>query len=350
MKAVILVGGEGSRLMPLTMSTPKPVVPVVNRPFLGHVIAGLRRSGVTGVVLASGYIPSAIEDRVAGFGGPGFPIAYSAEDAPLGTAGAVKLAERHLDGAFIVLNGDIYADLDIEAMVAFHRSRGAKATIALTWVSNPSAFGVVEADEDGRVSRFVEKPPLHAAASHWINAGVYVLEPELLDMVPPGVPYMFERGLFPSLLKGGIPVYGYRMDGYWLDMGAPGQYLKLNRDLLLGTARSPLLDPFAADEVRAEGPTQVHESARLVGPVLMGEGCRVAKEAVVRGPVVLGSGCSVGEGAAVEDAVLWEGVEVGRGAWVSRAVLGNGTKIGEGVRVSDTALVGHMARVTIADV
>lgn len=347
MKAVILVGGEGTRLKPLTLGTPKPVVPVANRPFLAHVIAMLGRAGVDGVVLATGYLPEVIEGRLRQGGDNGVQLTYSVEEAPLGTAGAVKLAEAQIDGTFAVLNGDIFSDLDLRAMIAFHRSRGAAATIALTWVADPSAFGVVEADDDGRVRRFVEKPPPGQAASHWINAGVYVLEPEVLGLVPSGEPYMFERGLFPTLLERGDPVYGIRHPGYWLDMGTPGKYLQLNEDLLRGSAESPLVSPFSESEVRTEGAADVHPTARLSGPVLLGDGCRVGAGARIQGPVVLGTGCSVGEGAVVERAVLWDGAEVGPGARVSRSVLGGGVSVGAGVLLADSALVGHLGRVVI---
>ena len=347
MKAIILVGGEGTRLKPLTIGTPKPVVPVANRPFLDHVIARLGRSGVNGVILATGYLPDVIEGRLRHGGDHGVELAYSVEQAPLGTAGAVKLAEGHVDGTFAVLNGDTFSDLDLRGMVAFHRSRGAAATIALSWVADPSAFGVVEAGDDGRVRRFIEKPPPGHATSQWINAGVYVLEPEVLGLVPSDEPYMFERGLFPSLLERGDPVYGFRHPGYWLDMGTPGKYLQLNEDLLRGKAESPLVTPFADGEVRVEGAAEIHPTALVSGPALLGDGCRVGAGARIEGPAVLGAGCSVGAGAVIERAVLWNGATVGAGARVSRSVLGGGVTVGAGVRLADSAVVGHVGRVAV---
>jgi NDP-sugar pyrophosphorylase family protein len=232
-------------------------------------------------------------------------------------------------------------------MVAFHRSRGAAATIALTCVADPSAFGVVEASDDGQVSRFVEKPPPGQATSHWINAGVYVLEPDVLRLVPPGEPYMFERGLFPGLLERSDPVYGFRHPGYWLDMGTPGKYLRLSEDLLRGTAASPLVTPLTEGEVRVESAADVHPTARVSGPALLGDGCRVGAGARIEGPAVLGPGCSVGEGAIIDRVVLWDGASVGPGVCVSRSVLGGGVTVGAGVRLADSALVGHLGRVAV---
>ncbi|MBE0480396.1 MAG: NDP-sugar synthase, partial [Dehalococcoidia bacterium] len=236
MKAVILVGGEGLRLRPLTCNLPKPMVPVANKPFLEHTIDNLKKHGVDEVILAMGYLP----DRIRQYFGDGstlnIRLIYSVEDTPLGTGGAVKNAERFLDDTFIVLNGDIYSDLNLTDMVRLHLRRKAKATIALTPVEDPTAYGVVEIDSTSRVKAFIEKPSRESVTSHLINAGTYVLEPELLDMIPAGVHSMVERGLFPDLVKQGAPFLGYPSDAYWIDIGTPQDYIRLHRDLLMGKA------------------------------------------------------------------------------------------------------------------
>jgi len=300
-KAVILVGGEGTRLRPLTYGIPKPMVPVVNRPFLEHTLAYLNNYGVKNVSLT---------------------LSNANEDNPLGTTGAVKNVEKYLDSTFIVLNGDIFTSLDIADMVAYHRSKGAKATIALTWVDDPSAFGVVETDSEGRVERFIEKPSTDCVTTHWINAGVYLLEPEVLQHVPINTHYMFEKGLFPLLLQLGEPVYGYPFSGYWLDMGTSGKYLRLNCDLLLSKAKSVLVKGLDRDEIRCDKGVTIHPSASLVGPVVIGSNCRIDQQACIRGPVVIGSDCHIGERASIEGAMLWKGVNVGAGASVKQCILG----------------------------
>ena len=211
MKAVILAGGEGTRLRPLTCNVPKPMVPILNRPFLEHMLGHLSGHGVDHAILTMWYLPDVIRSHFGNGEGLGLRLSYTLEETPLGTAGAVKNVEDELDGAFLVLNGDIFTNLDLSAMARFHRESGAMVTIALTQVEDPSAFGVVDMDESGRVSRFVEKPPPGEAPSNWINAGTYLIEREALAHAPGGEHYMFERGLFPKLLEMGAPVYGYQV-------------------------------------------------------------------------------------------------------------------------------------------
>ena len=334
-KAVILVGGQGTRLQPLTFYLPKPMLPVLNRPFLEHTISYLKGYGVGDITLALSYLPEAIRDCLGDGSRMGVSLNYAVEDDPLGTAGAVKNAERYLDSTFAVLNGDIFTDLDITGMFAFHRSRGAKVTIALSWVDDPSAFGVVETDSDGRVKCFTEKPSPEHITSHWINAGTYIVEPEVLEHIPPNRRYMFERGLFPLLLELGEPVYGYPDSGYWLDMGTPEKYLRLNFDLLLNKVSSYLMPGLDGKSLSCEKDVAISPSAGVTGPVVIGSGVRIDWGASVTGPVVIGAGCCLGEGAMVEQAVLWDGVNVGVGAMLKRCIVGAGCAIADGEQVAD---------------
>jgi mannose-1-phosphate guanylyltransferase len=346
MKAVILVGGEGTRLRPLTYDTPKPMVPVLNRPFLEHTIAHLKKCWVNNIILAVSYLPEVVQDYFDDGSNLGVRLTYAIESSPLGTAGAVKNAERSLDATFAVLNGDIFSGLDVAEMLDFHRSKRAKATIALTRVHNPCAFGVVEADSDGRIRQFIEKPSPNQVTTNWINAGVYILEPEVLEHVPPSSHYMFERGLFPLLLEQGDPIYCYPFSsGYWLDMGTPEKYLQLNCDLLLAKADSFLIDSLGSDAVRIEESATIHSSAEIVGPAIIGSNCCISRGVRIRDSVVIGPDCYIGEDAILEEAVLWKGANIGRGATLKRCVVGCNTTIGDGARVTDRAVVGDHIRI-----
>lgn len=327
MKAVILAGGEGTRLRPLTYLTPKPMVPVLNRPFLEHIITYLRNYRVNDVTLALSYRPEVIRNYFGDGSNLGIQLHYTVEDNPLGTAGAVKNAERYLDSTFVVLNGDVFTELDIADMLAFHRSKGAKATIALTWVDNPCAFGIVETDSDGRVKRFVEKPSPSQVTTNWINAGIYLLEPEVLKHVPTNAHYTFEKGLFPLLLELGEPVYSYPFRGYWLDMGTPEKYLRLNCDLLLLNAKSALINGLSRDGVCCDKDVIIHPSAKIAGPAIIGSKCQIDQKAYIKGPVVIGPDCYIGDSASLEVAVLWAGVNIGAGVSVKQCIVGTNTKI-----------------------
>jgi mannose-1-phosphate guanylyltransferase len=320
-QAVILVGGQGTRLRPLSYHMPKSMMPVLNRPFLEHTLAYLKNYGISEVILTLNYLPEVIQGHLGDGANLGIRLSYVVEDSPLGTAGAVKNAEEQLTGTFTVLNGDIFTDLNLADLLNFHRSKSAKITIALTHVDNPSAFGVVETESDGRVRRFIEKPGPDQIISHWINAGIYILEPEVLRHVPQNRHYMFERGLFPHLLELGEPVYGYPFRGYWLDMGTPEKYLRLNCDLLQAKATSHLTTGMGRDRVFCEADAAIHPSAKITGPAIIGSQCRIDQKARIKGPVVMGEGCHIGEGASLETAVLWPGVSVEASANLKQCVI-----------------------------
>ncbi|MBF8266788.1 MAG: Nucleotidyl transferase [Dehalococcoidia bacterium] len=333
MKAVILAGGEGTRLRPLTCNTPKPMVPILNRPFLEHMLGHLKGHGVDHAIVTLCYLPDKIKAHFGDGEGVGMHLSYMLEERPLGTAGAVKNVEEALHEAFFVLNGDIFTDLDLKAMVRFHREKRAQVTLFLTPVENPASFGVVETDPEGRVLRFLEKPSPGETSSNWINGGVYFMEPQALSHAPAREFHMFERGLFPRLLELGVPVYGYRARPYWMDVGTPASYLRVHRELLLGSSARPGIEP--GDEN-----SQIHPSAQVLGPVLLGQGCRVEPGSVIRGPAVLGAGCVVGQGALVQGSVLWRGVSVERGASLIDCIIGDGARIGEGTTVGEGCIVG----------
>jgi len=330
MKAIILVGGEGTRLRPLTYSVVKPMVPVANRPFIEHVIRKLAQHGIDEIVLAMGYKPDSIYAYFKDGRGLNVKLTYSMEETPLGTAGAVKNAGGHVDNTFFVLNGDCFSDIDYSDMLKQHVRNKAMATIALTHVDDPTRFGVVETDTGGRVLRFIEKPKWEDVTSHWINAGVYILEPEVLDYIPDNQFYMFENGVFPRMLEKGAPFYAYHNRAYWIDMGTPAQYHRVNSDLLQGKCSSPLHE--ARDIIIAEG-CEIHPSNRLTGPVMLAGGCRVDADVQITGPSVLGRGCRISRGAVIENSILWDDVTVGEGAIIINSIIASGAKIDKGQRL-----------------
>ena len=331
MKAVILVGGEGTRLRPLTYSTPKAMMPVLNRPFLEHLLVYLKNYEVDDVVLTLCYLPHGIRGYFGDGSELGVKLTYVMEDPPLGTAGAVKNAQRYLGGTFFVLNGDIFADLNLSAMLQFHREKGSLATIALTAVDDPSPYGVVETDEQGRVLRFVEKPRREDAPGNMINAGVYILESDVLEHIPQDTFFMFEHDLFPLLLERGEPIYGYPSSGYWIDMGTPEKYFQLHRDLLAGkSARIDCHDVGVG--------VSIHPTAHVEGTVVMDEGCAIGRSARIKGPVTFGRGCQVGEDAVIEDSGLWQGVHLGRRVTLRSCIVGSNCSIGDDVMLTSSII------------
>ncbi|MBI4233983.1 MAG: NDP-sugar synthase [Chloroflexi bacterium] len=333
MKAVILAGGEGTRLRPLTCTIPKPMVPVLNRPFLEYMLEHLRRHGIDEVVLALYYLPEQVQRHFGDGSAFGIKLHYSIEEHPLGTAGAVKQVEALLDDTFFVFNGDIFTDLDLTAALSFHRQAGAAATIVLTPVEDPSPFGAVETDSASRVQRFVEKPSPEQVTTCWVNAGTYILEPRVLRHVPTGAHYMFERGLFPRLLELREAVWAYRCRAYWLDLGTPRNYLKAHRDLLLGALPIKLNGSQAGTTLWVGEGSVLDPTAQVSGPVLVGRDCVVGPQVRIQGPAALGNGCRLGQGSVVEGSVLWAGARVGPGAVLRECILGRNVRVGEGVTV-----------------
>jgi len=232
MKAVVMAGGEGNRLRPLTSNQPKPMVPVVGKPCMEHILELLREHGMNEVIVTVAFLPQAIRSYFGEGETLGMQIGYSVEESPLGTAGSVRLTAKQLDETFLVISGDALCDVDLSALVAFHNERGAAVTIGLKSVDNPLEFGIVVTDEEGRVERFLEKPSWGQVFSDTINTGIYVMEPEVLKHVPGDRPYDFSKELFPYLLEMGRPIYGYVMDGYWQDIGNLDQFRQANFDAL----------------------------------------------------------------------------------------------------------------------
>jgi mannose-1-phosphate guanylyltransferase len=326
LKAVLLVGGLGTRLRPLTNERPKSIVPVLNKPVLEHTIAYLKHYGIRDIVITLNYLPEVIEEYFGDGTDFGVKLTYFMEEEPRGTAGAVKNAESYLDGPFFVLNGDIFTDLNLMDMLSFHRKRKATATIALTQVENPSAYGVVETTDKSRVKRFIEKPPPGTETTNWINAGTYILEREVLDMVPPGCSYMFERGLFPQLLQTGRPVFGYQYKGYWLDMGTPAHYREINRDFMQSRLNCMLYNNISKP-IYDKKNLRIPKTAVITPPVIIDDGCSIGEGVRIIGPSAIGRNCRIQAHAVIEDSIIWDGVTIGAGTHIKGSVISNGTVI-----------------------
>jgi mannose-1-phosphate guanylyltransferase len=345
MRAVILAGGEGTRLRPLTLALPKPVVPVVDRPFLRYQLDLLSQVGVEEVVFSIAYQPDRVRAVFGDGAALGKRIRYAVEETPLGTGGAVKNAEPWLDDTTIVFNGDVLTDVDLPAVVDLHRRTRSAATLVLAPVPNPAAYGLVETDPDGRVRRFVEKPDPSQITTDTINAGIYVLDTTTLGLMPPAVNHSIERAFFPALLARGDRVVAHVHRGYWIDIGTPEKYLQVHRDILGGRFLVALDGrQQAGGHVHREA--MVDEGALLEPPFYIGPRCQVPAGARVGAGAVLTAGVSLAPGAHVADSVLWEGARVGRDARVQGALLGRDVELGERAAVGPGAVLGQGTRIS----
>ena len=339
MKAVILVGGEGTRLRPLTNNTVKAMVPVLNRPFIRHVLEHLKKHHIDTFIFAMGYKPDSLKKYFNINSIADTTLVYSIEPEPLGTAGAVKYAQQCIGDTdpFFVLNGDILTDLDLTDMLAFHRRQHAKVTISLTPVDDPSRYGVVETDSHQRIIQFIEKPGPGEATTNLINAGVYILQPEVLERIPYGKWSMFERDVFPQLIEQGEPVYGYPSHTYWIDMGTPDKYMQLNFDLLRGVFSSTKSDN---ENSRVEQQSYIPSDTILEGPVHIDSGCKIGKNVTLKGPVVIGPNCMIGDNAAVEKSILWHNVVIGNHTTIKNSIILDGNAIADNVNLDNTIITG----------
>lgn len=337
MQAIVLVGGEGTRLRPLTYGTPKPMVPIMGVPFLARTMERLHHAGIRDVILPAGYMPQSIIDYFGDGSQLDMKITYVIEDVPLGTAGALKNVEQHINGAFFVLNGDVLTSLDLRAMMNEHAKRGGIGLLHLIRVEDPSAFGCVVHDAETRISAFVEKPPRETAPTNEINAGTYLFEREILDFIPPGRNVSIERETFPQVIASGKGLYSYTTSDYWMDLGKPEQYLAAHADILEG--RMPmLLEPG----VSGDG-APLLANARVNEPVHADAGIRIDATAELGPNVVLGEGCVVGARAILRDTVLWDNVTIGDGARVEGSIVASGARIGKNAIVGAGSVIGHDA-------
>ena len=347
MKALLLAGGFGTRLRPLTLNTPKPIVPIFDRPFLYHQIDLLKRvPDIDEVILSLNYHPERIEAVVGRGHDAGLPIRYVVEPQPLGTGGAVKFAEPHLDGTTIVFNGDVLTEIDLTAVVEHHRTRGARATIVLAPVDDPTAYGLVETDGAGNVTRFLEKPDPGQITCNTINAGIYVLEPDTFDRIPTGTKYSIERRYFPSLVERQDTFTAYVDRGYWLDIGTPAAYRQAHRDILDGRCRSGCAPGTGTGEPTVAADATVAPTARLRGPCFVGPGATVQRDAEIGPHAVLGSGSVVEADARVRDTIVWPESIIGAGAALDGAIVGHRCRVGDHAQLGPGLVLGDDSTLT----
>ncbi len=345
MQAVILVGGEGTRLRPLTYAVPKPMAPLLGRPFIGWIIERLRAAGVDEVILSCCYLPEAIEAYFGDGKRYGVDLHYVFEEEPLGTAGAVKNAVHKVKGTIYVCNGDILTAVDLVKLREAHMKHNAIATIHTRAVEDPSQFGVVETDDNGRVLRFVEKPKPGETNARDINAGTYVLEPEALDAIPSHRKVSIERETFPLLITDTERVYAVSTNDYWIDVGRPQTYVQAHRDILERTFERPVGEQIAAGIWTASGSHQT-SGAHITPPVYLGENVVVEAGARIGPHTVLYENCRVAAGAAVEESILWPSCFVGVNARIRDAILGLDVAVEPDAVVTPGSVVGRGERIS----
>ncbi|MHB2023119.1 MAG: sugar phosphate nucleotidyltransferase [Mycobacteriales bacterium] len=341
MRAVVMAGGEGSRLRPMTANLPKPLLPVANRPIMEHVLLLLRRHGFTETVVTVQFLASLIRNYFGDGDELGMSLQYATEERPLGTAGSVKNAEEALrHEPFLVISGDALTDIDLSAMVRFHRERGALVTVGLKSVPNPLEFGIVIQGEGGRIERFLEKPTWGQVFSDTVNTGIYVMEPEVLDRVSTGAVVDWSADVFPDLLKRGAPVYGFVADGYWEDVGTRDSYFKAHADVLNRQVEVELDGFEVMPGVWVGEGAEVDPEAIIKGPVLIGDYTKVEAGVELHEYTVLGSNVVVKAGASCFRAIVHDNVFIGPQAQLRAAVVGRNTDVLRAVRIEEGAVVG----------
>jgi NDP-sugar pyrophosphorylase family protein len=339
-KAFILAGGKGARLRPLVLHTPKPIVPLANIPFLFFQIDHIKRAGITEIILSLSYQPRKITDIFGDGMRYGVTMRYTHEDLPLGTAGALKAAGNLIDDTLIVLNGDVLTDINLLDILKYHRTKKAEATIAITRVMNPGGYGLIEANPKGRVVRFTEKPPEDEITGDTVNAGIYVLEPSVLDRIPTGRPQSLERELFPAMVQDGAKVYAYLTQGFWQDIGNPEKYLEATYGIISGRTSLPRYPQKACP------PNNWEKNQVSIDSFSILDGKCIIKKGVTIENSVLGEGCRVEEGALIKDSVIWTGTRVLPNARIERAIIGRQCHIGEGARLRPGCVLGDKSIVS----
>jgi mannose-1-phosphate guanylyltransferase/phosphomannomutase len=339
-KAVVMAGGEGTRLRPLTSNQPKPMVPIVGRPCMEHILHLLKQHGFDEVVVTVAFMPQAIRTYFGAGETVGLSMSYSVEERPAGTAGSVRLAADQLDDTFLVISGDALCDVDLGALLRFHKEKGASVTIGLVSVDNPLEFGIVVTDEEGRIERFLEKPSWGQVFSDTVNTGIYVLEPEVLRHVPDDRPYDFSKELFPLLLEMGRPLYGCVLDGYWQDIGTLDQYRQANFDALDERVRLSIPGIRLRGHIWLGEGVEVDALDQIEGPAYLGNYCRIAPDARVGPYSVLSSSVVLREGAMTTRSVVDSQTYVGRSAIVEGAIVGRSCDIRTHARVHEGAAIG----------
>ena len=351
MQAVIMAGGEGSRLRPLTRNRPKPMVPVANRHVMGHIVELLKSHNFTEAVATLQYRADDIQNYFGDGSNIGLAMNYSVEPHPLGTAGSVKYAEKYLAGdePFLIISGDALTDFNLTDMVAFHKRVGAAVTITLHRVTNPLEYGVIIVNGEGRIERFLEKPSWGEVISDTVNTGIYVISHEVLEEIDPDAPFDFSKDLFPRLMQKGAPLYGYVPKGYWCDIGNLAEYMRATSDLLNGNVNLGAPGRDIGDKIFVQEDVDIAPDAQLFGPIFLGQGVKLKGGVVIHGPTVVRPFAIVDNRAHIDRSIIWRNTYIGEGVELRGAIIGRGCSLKsravvfEGAVVGDESTVGESA-------
>ena len=346
MKAVILVGGEGTRLRPITFLNPKPMLPLVNRPFMENFILWLKSHKIKDIIFSTCYLPEIFKNYFGDGSNFGLRLTYVSEKEPLGTCGGVKNVEKFLDTSyFMVFNGDILSSMDLTKMVAFHESKKADITIALTAVEDPTCYGLVTVDTEGRVKQFLEKPSRDEITTNLINAGIYILKPHMMKLIQKDVKYSFERGLFPMALSKGYKIYGYVSNSYWLDVGTPQKYLTAHYDILSRKVNFKFPYKEILENIYIGKDSKYLKNNFISGPVVIGKRTKIEKGAKIMPLTVIGDDCVISEGAEISESIIFNNCKIGKGCFIKESIISNNVEIDRSVSIEDISVIGDNSRI-----
>lgn len=320
MKALFLAGGKGTRLKPLTNKLPKPMVPIMTKPLLERDITALKKCGIEEIVLSVCYKPQHIKEYFQNGDRFGVKMHYVKEDVPLGTGGAIKNTQKFYDDTFLIFNSDILSDIDFKDMIKYHKSKKADVTIAVTTVRNPSAYGVIDYDENNYAKSFIEKPSPNEITSNYINAGIYIFEPKVLKEIPDGRVVSVEREIFPSLLKKGYKIAIYNKLSYWMDIGTPKKYFEAHRDIITGKYKIPELNLEKSCLYKGKN-VKIHSNVKIIEPAYIGDNVEIGANTVIGPNVVIGNNCCIGTGSNIMGSILWDNVNIGRGSKLYHSIM-----------------------------
>ncbi len=338
MQAVILIGGLGTRLRPFTLKTPKPLLPIAGRPFIWHQLTAIKKAGISEVILCVSYKAEKFCRMLPKLGIKGLKIRFTKETVPMGTGGAVKLAQPFQKGPLLVLNGDVLSSIDYKKLIDFHNGKNADITLTLTRVKDPSSYGLIETDRESRVKSFLEKPPADKITTDTINAGAYVFAKDMLEHIPAQTPYSLERNFFPNMLKSGKRIYGWIDSSYWMDIGSVDKFLRANMDALAMKSGFALPGKKRAPNLQSKTAVKIGKNAVISGRAFFGSNCAVGESAVLRGNIIAGDNVTIGKEAVLENCVILSGTGIGAMAEIRNCVIGENCRIGANASVTKGAL------------
>jgi NDP-sugar pyrophosphorylase family protein len=341
MKALILIGGMGTRLRPLTCDTPKPLLPLINRPFLEYQIELLRKHGIKDIILCVAYLPHSFENYFGNGKKWGVRIQYVHEKEPLGTGGGIRNASKYIDDTTVILNGDILTDINLSAMLKYHKEKKALVSIALTRVKDPTIYGLVETTRDGRIERFLEKPSWDEITCNTINAGIYIFEQEVLKFIPDGINYSVERGLFPSLLRDNYNIFGYTFKGYWLDIGTVEKYLQAHFDLMMRNVDFPLPGRMRQDNVWVGKQFKWGNNIELSGNFICGNNVKIEDSVQILGNVCVGDDVRIGKGCNISNSIILSGTRIDEGVKLENVLIGKNCIIEANAQLTGKTVLGN---------